>query len=164
MGEGAVSKDDRMEFLQFRRFGIISPPVQMLTIAVLYMLTTALFAQEVHATGSMDGFPPDVWILFVPITEEILFRGFILKALEIAYGKVWAVIGSSALFGLWHFKNIFWEAPVMLEQQMIYTALIFGPIMAIIVLKFRTIWPCVILHYLNNFPPGLGKMIHQIVS
>jgi membrane protease YdiL (CAAX protease family) len=164
MGEGALSREDRLEFLQFRRFWVFSPPVQILIIAVLYVLTTALFAQQVRATGSMDGFPPDVWILFVPITEEILFRGFILKALETAYGKVWAVVGSSALFGLWHFKNIFWETPASLEQQMIYTAFIFGPIMAVIVLKFRTIWPCVILHYLNNFPQGLGDLVHQIVS
>ncbi len=39
-----------------------------------------------------------------------------------------------------------------LTSQVLYTALIFGPITAAIALKTRTIWPGVILHYLNNLP------------
>jgi membrane protease YdiL (CAAX protease family) len=143
------------ELLQFRRFGPVGPALQMTLIAVLYIATTLLLARGVRLTGKMMGYDPDVWILFVPISEEILFRGFILGALEIAYGPVRAVAISSLLFGLWHLKNVFWLTEYQLIHQMLYTTLIFGPVTASLALKTRTIWLGVILHYLNNFPINL---------
>jgi hypothetical protein len=143
------------ELLHFRRFGPIGPALQMTTVAGLYVATTLLLARGVRLTGKMMGYDPDVWILFVPITEEILFRGLILGALEIAYGPVRAVVISSLVFSLWHLKNIFWLTEYNLIHQMLYTGLVFGPISAVLALKTRTIWPGVILHYLNNFPINL---------
>ena len=103
----------------------------------------------------MLGGAPEVWILFVPITEEILFRGIVLGALEIAYGRWRALVVSSLLFGLWHLKNIFWMTDADLMRQISYTTLFFGPVTAVLALRLRTIWPGVILHYLNNFPTEL---------
>ena len=138
------------ELLQFRRFGPIGPALQIAVVTALYVATTLLLARSVRMTGKMMGYDPDVWILFVPITEEILFRGLILGALEIAYGPARAVAVSSLLFGLWHLKNVFWLTDHQLIHQMLYTGLIFGPMTAVLALKTRTIWPGVILHYLNN--------------
>lgn len=129
--------------------------MQICTITVLYILTTITFAHAFRSSGNMLGGPPEVWILFVPITEEILFRGLILGALEKAYSRISAVTISSILFGLWHLKNTFWMTNGDLEFQMLYTAFIFGPITAAIALKLRSIWPGVVLHYLNNFPTEL---------
>jgi membrane protease YdiL (CAAX protease family) len=139
------------ELLHFRRFGLVGPGLQMTIVAGLYVATTLLLARGARSTGKI----PDVWILFVPITEEILFRGLILGALEIAYGPVRAVVISSLFFGLWHLKNVFWLTDYHLIRQMLYTGLMFGPITAILGLKTRTIWPGVILHYLNNLLIGL---------
>ncbi len=141
-----------MELLTFRRLWIFSPALQMATVAALYSVTTLLFVRTFRLTGKMLGGAPDVWILFVPITEEILFRGFILGALEIAYGRIWAIILSSVLFGLWHLKNAFWMGNAELTQEIAYTTLFFGPVTAILTTKTRSIWPGVILHYLNNLP------------
>ena len=124
-------------------------------VAALYASTTLTFARGFRLTGKMLGRDPDVWILFVPITEEILFRGFILGALEIAYGPRRAIVFSSLLFGLWHLKNTFWMTNYDLIHQIIYTTFVFGPITAYLALKLRTIWVGVILHYLNNFPMAL---------
>jgi membrane protease YdiL (CAAX protease family) len=96
------------ELLRFRRFGPFTPVAQMGILAALYVATTFIFARQVRLAGKMAGYGPDVWILFVPMTEEIPFRGLILGALEIAYGPARAVVLSSILFGLWHLKNIFW--------------------------------------------------------
>ena len=74
------------ELLRFRRFGLLGPAVQMTLIAALYVATTLLLARGVRLTGKMMGYDPDVWILFVPITEEILFRGLILGALRLGAG------------------------------------------------------------------------------
>jgi hypothetical protein len=143
------------ELLHFRQFGPVGPALQMTVVAGLYVATTLLSARSVHLTGRMMGYAPDVWILFVPITEEILFRGLILGALEIAYGSTRAVVISSAFFGLWHLKNIFWLTNYHLIHQILYTTLIFGPITAVIALKTRTVWLGVILHYLNNIAVDL---------
>jgi CAAX prenyl protease-like protein len=144
------------ELLHFRSLGPIGPALQMTVVAALYVVTTLLFARGFRLTGKMMGHDPDVWILFVPITEEILFRGLILGALEIAYGPVRAVVISSLFFGLWHLKNVFWLMDYQLMHQILYTTLIFGPVTAVLALKTRTIWPGVILHYLNNLPAALA--------
>ncbi len=141
-----------LELLTFRRFWIFSPALQMAVVAALYTVTTLLFVRTFRLTGKMLGGAPDVWILFVPITEEILFRGLILGALEIVYGRTWAVVISSGLFGLWHLKNAFWMGNAELLQEIAYTTLLFGPVTGILALKSRSIWPGVILHYLNNLP------------
>ena len=107
-----------LELLTFRRLWIFSSRMQMVGVASLYAATTLLFVRTYRLTGKMLGGAPDVWILFVPITEEILFRGFILGALEISYGRVWAVIVSSALFGLWHLKNAFWMSNTELARRL----------------------------------------------
>jgi membrane protease YdiL (CAAX protease family) len=100
----------------------------------------------------MLGGAPEVWILFVPITEEILFRGFVLGALEIAYGRSAAVAVSSALFGVWHLKNAFWMSNADVAQQIAYTALVIGPATGWLSMTTRSVWPGVILHYLDNLP------------
>jgi hypothetical protein len=89
-------------------------------------------------------------IIFAPIYEEIIFRGFIFNAFLKNYKVLQAVIFSSLLFGLWHFKNVFFLSPFLLIKQIAYTGFIFGPIMALITNKTKNIWPGVILHFINN--------------
>ena len=144
-----------VELLKFRKLWVLTPLAQIGIITILYVLTTLLFARGFRLSGNMLGGSPEVWILFVPITEEILFRGFIRGALERAYGPIRAIVISSALFGLWRLKNTFWMTNGDLEGQMLYTTFIFGPITAALALKLRTVWLGVILHYLNNFPTEL---------
>lgn len=129
------------------------PKEVILTIAVvLYALMTVGYYLQVKATGKMDGYSPGVSLLFVPFYEEFLFRGILLKYFRQLYKPVMAVVVVSVLFGLWHLKNIFWLSSGALAEQILYTTLVFGPIMGVITLKARSIWPAVILHYLNNFP------------
>lgn len=46
------------------------------------------------------------YILFVGMGEEILFRGYFMERFRILTdSKVWAVVISSLLFGIWHFPN-----------------------------------------------------------
>ena len=152
MRHGDISAAYPLELLTFRRLSVFSPALQMAFVAALYTATTLLFVRTFRLTGKMLGGAPEVWILFVPITEEILFRGFILGALEIAYGRTRAIVVSSVLFGLWHLKNAFWMGNAELAQEIAYTTLVFGPITGALALKTRSIWPGVILHYLNNLP------------
>jgi membrane protease YdiL (CAAX protease family) len=132
-------------------FGI-SAFSQVIIISALFILTTIGYFFQFKATGSMDGYPPSVSILFVPIYEEFIFRGLLLKYFENLYGSIRAVLLVSFLFGLWHLKNILWLDINALSSQILYTMLIFSPIACWITIKTRSLWPMVILHYINNFP------------
>jgi membrane protease YdiL (CAAX protease family) len=146
------STDSAFEFFEFKTFLAIPVLLQITLITVLYVVMTIGYFFSVRATGKMDGYPPSVSLLFVPIYEEAIFRGIILRFFEKKYGFWSAIALSSTLFAIWHLKNIFWLEPSQLIHQMVYTGLFFGPITAFITLKLRSIWPSVAIHYLNNMP------------
>lgn len=147
-----ASSRSPFEYLQLKRTLGLGPLTQTLLVAVLFTLTTLGYFFEVKAFGKMDGYSANVTLLFVPIYEEILFRGILLEAFEKLWGWVAALILTSLLFGLWHLKNIFWLSPMDLGIQIAYTALVFAPIVGLVTLKTKSVWPAVILHYLHNFP------------
>ncbi|TSC59185.1 MAG: Abortive infection protein [Candidatus Peregrinibacteria bacterium Greene0416_19] len=139
-----------MDFLVFRRAWSLSPVTQVVAIVILYLLSIVVGYVELHTKGTFFGYPLSISILFVPIYEEIIFRGFILEALAKRYSPVASVLLSSLLFALWHAKNIFFVPVNDVIMQMIYTGCVIGPIFGFMAMKKRTVWPSVILHYLNN--------------
>ncbi len=155
-------------YYQLRPLGFLTPAAQIVIIAALFVVITKMYHREYRATGKISRFYPArtsilLSILFAPIYEEFIFRGFILFSLIGTYSSMTAVIISSLLFGLWHFKNIIFVPIRELTYQMLYTGLIFGPIMAVIALRTNTIWLPVILHYLNNIvAPYSQKLIKKI--
>lgn len=78
-------------------------------------------------------------LVVVPaFVEELLFRGVILSNL-LPFGKGTAVLGSAVLFGLMH-QN---------AEQLLY-ATAAGAVLGWIFVKTRSIWPCVLMHFVNN--------------
>jgi len=149
-----------MEYFALKSFWILTSEVQIALISVLFILTTILQHRYFQKTGKMfENYPASVSILFAPIYEEVLFRGFILYGLMNLYSTTTAIIVSSLLFGIWHFKNIFWVKKTNLIYQMAYTGLILGPVMALVTIWSGTIWPAVILHYINNLVSPLSKKV-----
>ena len=79
-------------------------------------------------------------LVVVPaFVEELLFRGVILSNL-LPFGKGTAVLGSALLFGLMH-QN---------AEQLLY-ATAAGAVLGWIFVQTRSIWPCVLMHLVNNF-------------
>ncbi|MGM0175341.1 CPBP family intramembrane glutamic endopeptidase [Enterococcus sp. DIV0800] len=76
-----------------------------------------------------------------PIAEELVFRGAILRSLE-KYGKSFAIVASSALFGIYH-GNF---------SQGIF-AFFVGLILGYTTIKFSLKW-AIALHMFNNFILG----------
>lgn len=74
-----------------------------------------------------------------------------------------AIALTSVLFALWHLKNIFFLPPGALLYQMAYTGLIVSPVLSYITLKTRTVWPAVILHYLNNLAAPFSWVILSLL-
>ena len=140
----------------------ITPGFQIFLIALLFTIYNFVAYTTYQTTGTMFGYPLSISILFVPIYEEIIFRGFILFGLMKYYSWKKAIIISSLLFGLWHFKNIFFLSQSELIYQILYTAFVFGPIVAYITIKSKNIWLAVIIHYLNNLLAPFSVLILSI--
>ena len=79
--------------------------------------------------------------------EEFLFRGLILSNLR-PFGTTTAVVGSALLFGVMH-QNV---------EQLLY-ATVAGLILGYIYVKTASIWPCVLIHFVNNFVSVLRAVL-----
>ena len=77
--------------------------------------------------------------LFPAFTEEFIFRGAIYGSLK-KFGKVTAVVVSSLLFSLIHGNLV--QIPF---------AFIVGLILGFVTAESDSIWPAVIIHFINNF-------------
>lgn len=87
---------------------------------------------------------PSILILIIiqPIAEEIFFRGFLLDKISYLFGKNYAIIFTSILFGLAHlsYGNIY---PAFLTS-------VIGLLLAILVIKTNNLYSSIIAHILFN--------------
>jgi membrane protease YdiL (CAAX protease family) len=141
-----------LHFLALKQIWILTPLVQIVLMTTLYVATGFTQYPLFKKTGRLFyNYPPNSFLIFAPIYEEIIFRGFILFGLIPLYGITWAIIMQSILFGLWHLRSLLFMPPRRVALQVLYTGLILGPLFALITLKTGTIWVAVILHFFNNF-------------
>jgi hypothetical protein len=76
-------------------------------------------------------------VVLAPLGEELMFRGFLMNLWIARKGRWFGVIASSIVFGLFH-----WEGAVF--------AGILGIALALIYLKYDSLWPGIALHALYN--------------
>ena len=106
------------------------------------------------ATGLNLSIAPDIWwgvIILVGLSEEVVFRGLILQQVEEMTASFWtANIVQTVLFALTH-------VPYWLSQGQSITfgligfVLVAGFILGLIFKKTKSLWPCMIIHSVNNF-------------
>lgn len=137
-------------FLALRDYKYFPASLQIGAVTLCYLTTVYVMHLEYSLHGNVWGYPLTMSMLFAPIIEEVLFRGLLLKDFISRYKLHTAVILSSVLFGLWHYKSIFWLPQHEVFMQMLYTGCVFAPIAAYITIKCRSIWPVVILHFIHN--------------
>jgi membrane protease YdiL (CAAX protease family) len=96
--------------------------------------------------------------LFVALSEEILFRGYIQSRLNSAFGRPrhifgirwgWGLIISSVLFGLWHWG---WNPETLAWPHILWTMLA-GLIFGIVREKSESVIAPAILHGIMNYGP-----------
>jgi uncharacterized protein len=85
-----------------------------------------------------------VLVIVAPVTEEFLFRGFLLHRWSHKWGTLSGLIATSVLFGLLHTNPI--------------GTGIFGFIAGLLYLKTRTLWMPIIFHAINNTIASVGMM------
>lgn len=108
-----------------------------------------------------------VSMICVGIIEEIIFRGFLFKALCKDNVKQ-AIIISSVTFGIGHIVNIFNGAEVVPTLFQICYAVAIGFLFTIIFYKSKSLIPCIITHSvvnsLSTFNVDRGNIFDMVVS
>jgi hypothetical protein len=87
--------------------------------------------------------------LFAPISEEILFRGLIMRSLE-PYGKKFAILASAFLFGIFHCNIV--QSPY---------AFAVGLVLGYVAVEYNILW-AMVLHMINNLV--LADMIYRLLG
>ena len=103
---------------------------------------------EVYAVLSM---------LLIGFVEEMLFRGFLFRALVPVTGLRKAVIVSSLTFGIGHIVNLFAGQATLLTFLQVIFAVGWGFIFTLVYLKSGSMWPCVVAHSVIDATSVIGK-------
>ena len=92
-----------------------------------------------------------VKMLCVGFLEELIFRGFLFKAMSRDSIK-WAVVVSSVTFGLGHIINLINGSGMGVAENLvqIFFAVLIGFMYVIIFWRGGSLWPCVISHGVFN--------------
>jgi hypothetical protein len=80
-----------------------------------------------------------VAILIAPISEEILFRGFLLNKFHSKYGSKKSILITSVIFALFH-----------MHLGAIIPVFILGMSIGWIKIKTRSLLPCIYIHIIQN--------------
>lgn len=88
-------------------------------------------------------------MLEVGFIEEILFRGFLFKTIEKDDQKT-AIIITSLTFGIGHIVNLLNGANFIPTLVQIIYSVSFGYLFVKILIKTKSLWPCIITHSLLN--------------
>lgn len=73
------------------------------------------------------------------VCEELAFRGFILSGMQRSGRKWLPIIMSSVAFGIVH-----------LISQQVFNAILLGLVLGLLAVRSRSLWPCIIFHFLFN--------------
>ena len=115
---------------------------------ILNMFGLSLVEAMELATGITDTFSMFLYTcLFAPVVEEIVFRGLVMRGLE-KYGKWFAVVASSVLFGLFHGNPA--QSPY---------AFAVGLVMGYVAMEYNLLW-AMVMHMINNLV--LGDLIPRL--
>lgn len=79
-------------------------------------------------------------IAIAPVVEEFFFRGFVYQALRGRLGVAMGAVTSGIVFGAVHL-----EAPAQMG-----VLAILGIILALLFERTKSLWPCILLHAVNN--------------
>jgi membrane protease YdiL (CAAX protease family) len=125
-------------------FGLLSIFLSAQLIMIIASLILDIIMQAMGITHADTGtVSMDSWSMFLyvalgaPISEELLFRGVVLRGLA-PYGKRFSIFASAMLFGLFH-GNLT-QAPF---------AFLVGVVLGYVALEYNILW-AMVLHMFNN--------------
>lgn len=87
--------------------------------------------------------------MVIGFMEEIIYRGFLYKAL-CKYDKGVAFLLSSSIFGGIHIIHFWWGEDIIVTMTQIFYAGFVGLLFCAVFCEGKSIWPCIITHGLIN--------------
>jgi len=87
------------------------------------------------------------WVLIVfagliaPVTEEVIFRGYLLPSVMKHLGYVWGVVISSVIFAMVH---------MVFEPMTLLIMFLLGCMLSVMYIRTKSLWPGIIFHSINN--------------
>ncbi len=141
------------------RFPLRTLPKSLLFCLLPLCVAVVNFPFSALASGSASVTHPERIPLFlflcltIGVTEELLFRGLLHRALRDVFkkkrfGDVYAVLLSSAVFGLWHLVNLLEGAGVGPTLMQVGYTFLLGAMFAVVYDRTENIWLSVLLHTL----------------
>nr|WP_072537594.1 CPBP family intramembrane glutamic endopeptidase [Anaerococcus mediterraneensis] len=85
-------------------------------------------------------------MILIGYIEEIIFRGFLFKAILEKDGVKKSIIISALTFGIGHFINLFAGQASLETVGQVFFAIAWGFIMVVIFYKSKSLIPCIIAH------------------
>lgn len=137
---------------------VVLPCVALVQVAVANILgifVTAPPIEQVAVTHLRDTVGGDPWlfwltvlniVLLVPITEEILFRGFLQNWLTKRWDVRRAILGASGIFTLFHFSLVQGWTNIPILSALFMLAVILGALFQ----RFGSLWAPIGLHCTFN--------------
>ncbi len=130
-----------------------------IALCVAWLVITMLFGTLVEKrtlTFAVDHTAAEwatiaVTMIWAPIFEEILFRGYVFQALRGHMAWLGAAVISGALFAAGHWPG--WIYLQGLHSGLVMQTVsitILGIVLAAVFEHGQSLWPCIILHTLNN--------------
>ena len=89
-------------------------------------------------------------MLLIGYVEELLFRGFLFRALLKKDGPVPAIVISAVTFGIGHIVNLLAGQASLETVIQVAFAIAWGFIFTLVFCKGGSLWPCIIIHGLVN--------------
>ena len=108
---------------------------------------------------------------FVGFAEELIFRGFLFKAMLKGGSVKTAIIISSVTFGLGHILNLFIGQDLVETLIQMVFAVIVGFVFTMVFYKGGSLWPCILAHsvidvtsvFCSGESPVLEWIVHIVV-
>ncbi len=119
-------------------------------IMIAYFPTLEEMVELIGDTVAFDSLILQIIVICVmpAICEEMFFRGFVLHALNVKKHPVASILITSLMFGVFHMNVL-----------QFVTGLVLGTVLGFVTYKSKSIFPAVILHFLNNFTAVLLEYV-----
>lgn len=99
-------------------------------------------------------------MLSVSIIEEIFFRGFLLQW-SMKWGCFRGILIASIFFAIAHMVNIFSGYGIGITFLQCLCAFVIGGVFCIIVIRYQSLLPCIVAHFLVNMT-GNQKQLESL--
>ena len=149
--------------------GWIKNHKEMLWLLPLWLITSGNlwggWGPDYQGLGLLCGV---VSMAFVGFAEELIFRGFLFKAMLKDDKAVTAIIVSSVTFGVGHILNLFTGHDFFPTLMQVFGAIAIGFIYMMVFYKSGSLLPCILSHSIidvtSKLTPGKGEVLDWIYA